>query len=412
MVWTHCDTLIATQHCAVIMVDVSVLPTKDTYTQALYIDDPAALTRLCADLRQRPYVAVDTEFLRERTYRPELCLVQVKHEELLACIDTIAIKDLSALSELLLDESVTKVFHAASQDLEIFYLLTGKVPTPLFDTQVAAPLLGYNEQIGYANLVREYLGVELAKTHTRADWTRRPLPEKQITYALDDVIYLEALYVDMHRQLVELGRLAWLEPEFADAARPEKYSRPAGERWKKIRNVQRYKGPALSIIQALARWREIKAREINQPRNWLLKDDVLLNIAQQQPHSEQELTHIRSLERKTRDRFGSEILAIVDAARKETPEPHPDFTKKQKLNAANLARLQLLSAWVCQRGHELGIAPALLAPQKVLERMVTGRGRDALHGWRDPLLGEELSALLDGRAALSCAEDGLHIELQ
>lgn len=386
---------------------------SDTISQqrenALYIDTSEALERLCAELRKRPFVAIDTEFLRERTYRPELCLVQVKHEELLACIDTIAIKDLSALSELLLDKAVVKVFHAASQDLEIFYLLTKQVPQPLFDTQTAAPLLGYNEQIGYANLVREHLGIELAKTHTRADWTRRPLPPKQIDYALDDVIYLESLYVDMHKQLQELDRLSWLDPEFAEAAKVEKYDQPAGERWKKIRNIQRYKGPALSVIQQLAAWREIKAREINQPRNWLLKDDVLLNIAQQQPDSETELSHIRSLERKTRDRFGQEILDIVAAARQQTPEPLPPFAKKQKLNPANLARSQLLNAWIHQRAHDLGIAPGLLAPQKVLEKMVTGDGRAALSGWRDPLLGDDLTALLEGKASLSSDQRGLKL---
>lgn len=377
------------------------------YAEALYIDTTEALEELCKALRQRPYIAIDTEFLRERTYRPELCLVQVKHEELLACIDTLAIDNLDALSELLLDTRVTKVFHAASQDLEIFYLLTKQVPTPLFDTQVAAPLLGYNEQIGYGNLVNEHLGVELAKSHTRADWTRRPLPRQQITYALDDVIYLEALYLDMHRQLTEQGRLAWLQPEFDDAARVEKYEQPAGERWKKIRNIQRFKGPALSVIQALAKWREIKAREINQPRNWLLKDDVLLNIAQQQPDSATELAHIRSLERKTRDRFGDEILAIVADAKNQPPEPLPPFSKKQKLNGNNLARVQLLNAWVFQRGQDLGIAPSILAPQKVLEKMVTSDGRAALSGWRDPLLGDDLTALLEGQASLSSSSKGL-----
>jgi len=375
-----------------------------------YIDTAADLATLCDTLAARPYIAIDTEFLRERTYRPELCLVQVKHEEVLACIDTLAIDDLSALSALLLDTSVVKVFHAASQDLEIFYLLAKAVPTPLFDTQIAAPLLGYNEQIGYGNLVNEHLGVELAKTHTRADWTRRPLPDKQIEYALDDVIYLETLYLDMHRELVKQGRLEWLEPEFAEQARPEKYEQPAGERWKKIRNIQRYKGPVLSIIQQLAKWREIKAREINQPRNWLIKDDVLLSIAQQQPDSLEELGHIRSLDRKARERFGTELVDVVVQARKLTPEPQPPFNKKQKLNSANLARVQLLNAWVHQRAHELNIAASLLAPQKVLEKMVTGDGRAALSGWRDPLLGEDLDALLKGEAQLSVGKEGLQLQ--
>lgn len=373
----------------------------------LYIDTAEALSELCALLRKRPYIAIDTEFLRERTYRPELCLVQIKHEELLACIDTIAIKQLDSLVDLLLDESVVKVFHAASQDLEIFYLLCKKVPTPIFDTQIAAPLLGYSEQIGYGNLVKEHLNVELAKTHTRADWTRRPLPDNQISYALDDVVYLEKLYLDMHKQLDDMGRSSWLLPEFAEWEKPEKYDQPAGERWKKIRNIQRYKGDALASIQQLAKWREIKARELNLPRNWLIKDDVLLSLAQQQPDSDAELGHIRSLERKTREKFGAELLAVLAAARGTTPEPVPPFAKKQKLNAAKVAKVQLLNAWVHQRAHELNIAPGLLAPQKILESMVTGDGRSALRGWRDPLLGDDLSALLGGNASLAASDQGL-----
>lgn len=376
-------------------------------TNHQYINTTEALRTLCTALRSRPYVAIDTEFLRERTYRPELCLVQVKHEDLLACIDTIAIDDLSALSALLLDESVVKVFHAASQDLEIFYLLTKKVPSPLFDTQLAAPLLGYNEQIGYGNLVYEHLAVELAKTHTRADWTRRPLPEKQIQYALDDVIYLEALYIDMHLKLSQQNRLSWLEPEFAELTKVEKYDQPAGDRWKKVRNIQRYKGPALSVIQHLTKWREIKARETNQPRNWLLKDDIIVTLAQQLPDSLAELKHVRSLDRKMQEKYGQELINLIALAKEQSPEPVPAIKRKQKLTNTNMARVQLLNAWVYQRAAQLGIAPSLLAPQKLLEKMVTGEGRDALKGWRDHLLGDDLELLLAGKAHLAVSKSGI-----
>jgi len=371
-----------------------------------YIDTIEALEAFCAPLQRKPYIAIDTEFLRERTYRPELCLVQIKHESFLACIDTIAIKDLSALNDLLLDESVTKVFHAASQDQEIFYQLTRKVPTPLFDTQIAAPLLGYNEQIGYGNLVKEHLGVELSKSHTRADWTRRPLPKEQITYALDDVIYLEQLYLDFHAKLESLGRLDWLRPEFAEWEKPERYEQPAGERWKKIRNIQRYKGPALSVIQKLAEWRELKARELNLPRNWLMKDDVLVSLGQQLPDSDAELGHIRSLDRKTRDRHGKEILTVIETARTAAPKPLPPFAKKKKLDAASLARVQLLNAWVHQRASELDIAPGLLAPIKELEQLITSDGAYQLSGWRENLLGEELRALFAGKRFLGTKSSG------
>lgn len=372
-----------------------------------YIDTTAALEAFCNAIRPGPYIAIDTEFLRERTYRPELCLVQIKQQEHLACIDTLAIDDLTPLFDLLLDTSVTKVLHAASQDLEIFYLLTKKVPSPIFDTQLAAPLLGYNEQIGYGNLVREHLDIELAKSHTRADWTRRPMPTEQIRYALDDVIYLEQLYLDMHDKLETLGRLPWLEPEFAEWEDPLKYDQPVGERWKKIRNIQRYKGPALAVIQALAAWRELKARETNQPRNWLMKDDVLLSIAQQQPTDPTELKHIRGLDRRTRERFGRELLAQVEQSRTQTPEPLPAFAKKKKLNGKTRARLQLLDAWVHQRAQELDIAPGLLAPVKLLEKVVTGNDATALRGWREPLLAADLNALLNGQANIAIGDGGL-----
>jgi len=375
-----------------------------------YVDTADGLAAFCASLAGAPYVVLDTEFLRERTYRPELCLVQIKHGEHLACIDTIALaEDADALAPfvaLLDDPAVVKVFHAASQDLEIFWLMNRRVPAPLFDTQIAAPLLGHGEQIGYGNLVRERLDIELAKSHTRADWTRRPLPPEQIAYALDDVIHLETLYLSMREELETLGRLAWLAPEFAAAEDPARYDQPAAERWKKVRNIQRYKGPTLAVIQALAEWRELTARQRNLPRNWLMKDDVLLALAQQRPDSDEELGHVRGLDRKTRERHAGELLTLIAEAATRTPEPVPPFAKKKKLDAGLLARVQLLDAWVHQRGLELGIAPGLLAPPKLLERMVTGDAREALAGWRDPLLGDDLEALIEGRQGLAAASTG------
>lgn len=371
-----------------------------------YIDTADALADFCARIAKAPYIAIDTEFLRERTYRPELCLVQIKHEDALGCIDALALDDLGPLLAILNDPGIVKVLHAASQDLEIFWLASRKVPAPIFDTQVAAPLLGHGEQIGYGNLVRERLDIELAKSHTRADWTRRPLPPEQIAYALDDVIYLETLYLDMRAELEQSGRLAWLAPEFAVAENPATYDQPAGERWKRIRNVQRYKSATLAVIQALAEWRELTARQRNLPRNWLLKDDVILALAQQRPDSLDELGHVRGLDRKSRERHGQELIDLIATSQQRTPDPLPEFRKKKKLDAGLLARVQLLDAWVHQRGLELGIAPGLLAPPKLLERVVTGEGRSALTGWREPLLGDDLEALLDQRDSIGIDPDG------
>ncbi len=374
-----------------------------------YITEQQELEALSTALSTKAYVAIDTEFLRERTYRPQLCLIQIKSEELLACVDAQALDDLSPLLAVLENPEITKVLHAASQDLEIFYMLMKKVPAPIFDTQVAAPLLGYSEQIGYGNLVKEHLDIELDKAHTRADWTRRPLSDKQIDYALDDVIYLEQLYLDMHTQLHELGRLSWLDGEFSAATDVAKYDQPAGDRWLKIRNIQRYKGAALSCIQSLAKWREIRARELNQPRNWLIKDDVLCSLAQQQPVSREDLAHIRGLDKKTRERFGKDLVELIASASAETPQPLPPFVKKKKLNTANLARVALLNAWVHQRAVELNIHPSILAPQKVLEKCVTGDCSDALLGWRTALLLEDFQQLLEGSVSLQNHARGLQL---
>ena len=362
---------------------------------------------------------LDTEFLRERTYRPQLCLVQVKAGDVLGIVDVIALAGeegrvgqpmrdaLAPLVELLLRPGIVKVFHAGSQDLEIFWLLAGTVPTPIFDTQIAAPLLGHAEQIGYANLVRAELGLELDKSQTRADWTRRPLPERQIAYALDDVIHLETLYAVMRDKLEAAGRLAWLDPEFRDLERPERYDQPAGERWKRIRQVTRYKGAALSVIQALAEWRELRARESDVPRNWLMKDEIITAIAQQQPTNTDELAHIRGLDKRTRDRHGEALVQLVRDARTREPIPHPPHRKKPKATPATLARTRLLDAWVHQRAAELDIAPGLLAPPEQLERIALGEGREALPGWRDALVGEALQGIARGELAVVAGATGL-----
>lgn len=376
-----------------------------------YVETQQALNDLCAALADKPYIAIDTEFLRERTYRPQLCLVQIKVDDVLACVDTQAIDDLSPLLNVLHNPGIVKVLHAASQDLEIFHLLSkGKVPAPIFDTQLAAPLLGHNEQIGYGNLVKEVLGIELSKAQTRADWTRRPLSQNQIEYALDDVIYLEQLYQHLHKELKDRGRLEWLAPEFAEWENPEKYDQPAKLRWLKVRNIQRYKGSALACIQALAEWREIKAREINKPRNWLIKDDVLCSIAQLRPDTLDELSHIRGLDKKSRDAYGKEITRLVKSAQNVEPEPLPAFTKKQKLTPLNLARAALLNAWVHQRAAELDINATILAPQKLVEKCVTSSCHEALSGWREPLLRDEFELILGGEKSISVGNDGLHLK--
>ena len=366
-----------------------------------FINDQASLQTLCTALASQPFVCVDTEFLREKTYRPVLCLIQIKSGDIAAIIDALALADLSPLNAVLKDPAITKVFHAAGQDLEIFYWLNKEVPAPLFDTQIAAPLLGYAEQIGYGNLVMERLGTQLSKAHTRADWTRRPLPDNQLQYALDDVIYLELLYLSMRDELEQKGRLAWLEPEFAALLDESHYLKPAASMWKKVKNAQRLKNASLSVVQSLAEWRELTARERNLPRNWIIKDDVLTDIARQLPTTIEELGFIRGIGKHVLERHGSHIVERVVSAAAKAPEPWPPYSKKQPKKPEHEAVVLLLEAVIKQQSITLDINPTLLAPRKLLEDCVQQGSAESLKGWRHNLLSATVNQLLSGDTQVS-----------
>ena len=264
-------------------------------SQIHFVNTLEQLEQFASSIAGEKWLALDTEFLREKTYRPNLCLLQVATPDVVACIDPLALESIDPILDVIYQPDIIKVLHAASQDLEIFYWLRGKIPVNLFDTQIAAPLLGYQEQIGYGNLVGEVLNVSLSKSHSRADWTRRPLPEQQVQYAADDVIYLARMYPIMRDKLKQLNRLHWLDSEWQNLTNPDLYEKPADDAWKRLRGADKLKGSRLAVTQQLARWRELTARDRNLPRNWLLKDDVLLDLAKQMPLSTKELGHIRGL---------------------------------------------------------------------------------------------------------------------
>ena len=365
-----------------------------------YLDRDADLKQFCEELSGASYLTIDTEFLRENTYYPELCLIQLKYEDKLACVDTQAIKDLSPLSALLQAPDVTKVFHAGSQDMEIFVMLNKQAPSPVFDTQIAAPLLGYQEQIGYGNLVKEALGVTLPKAHTRADWSRRPIPEKQLQYALDDVIYLETLYLDLRERLEKHGRLAWLDTEFEEMCQMEKYNKPARHMWQKLRAAQTLKGEQLATLQALAEWRELYARESNRPKTWILKDDAIADLARHRPSSINELEHIRSLAPRTRDKLGDKLLAVIEDAASREAIPLPDFVRKQKPGKHAAVSIDALTAVVSVIALENNINPTLLATRKQLQECVASGDSAPLTGWRRSLLGKPVDDFLNGRSSI------------
>lgn len=373
-----------------------------TYQQSEYllIDTASDLKKFCDSISRQDYIVVDTEFLREKTYYPELCLVQLKQRERLACVDTLAIDDLSALRDLMLDETLTKVFHAASQDMEIFVMLFKQAPAPVFDTQVAAPLLGHQDQIGYANLVKAVLNINLGKAHTRADWTRRPLPEQQLQYALDDVIHLETIYLNLQQQLEEKGRLHWLNDTFAEISDSKKYDRPASQQWQRLRAASQMKGQQLATLQALAEWRELQARERNKPKNWVLKDDAITDLAKQRPTSRAELSHVRSVTKPIVDKLGDKLVAVIADAGDREPQPLPEFIRQEKPDAATQVSIEALTAVVAAVANDNDIHPSQIASRKDLHQcVITGSG-DPLGSWQRTLVGDAIEQFLSGESVL------------
>jgi ribonuclease D len=366
-----------------------------------YIADAAGLTRTVAWLSEADWFALDTEFLRETTYWPQLCLVQVATEQRIACIDPLAIDDLTPLFRLLDDPSITKVLHAAGQDLEIFHHLTGRVPAPVFDTQLAAPLLGYPEQAGFARLVTSVLAVELAKGHARTDWSERPLPAAALAYAADDVRYLVPLYRTLHDDLVARGRLEWLEPEFARLVDPARYDPPVEEAWRRIKGVERLPPRGRAATQALAAWREREARGQDVPRGRIARDDALLDIARSQPATRKQLARQRSVRDGLVQRHGDRLLALVAAANEHEPPALSNRHRAASLDAAGEALVDALTAVVRLRAAAVDLNPATLASRKELVRIAAGEpASEVLAGWRAGLVADALQALVDGHSGL------------
>lgn len=282
----------------------------ETFT---FIDNEAALAQLCEQLNSSAWIAVDTEFERVSTYYPELCLIQVSNGTVHAVIDPLAIDNIEPLYELFYQESITKIFHSAHQDLELFFHIKGAVPTPLFDTQIAAPLFDYAEGIGYGNLVKEVLDIELDKGHARADWKKRPLTREQLRYAADDAIYLGKVYEVFLPKLNDQHKTILTE-KLARLIKPETYQPAPENMWKKIFAAKRMKGKQLEIVKELAAWREITARERNRPRKWILADHAMIEMAKGSFENKSDLLRIDRVSEKMVNRHGDALLKIIHDA--------------------------------------------------------------------------------------------------
>ena len=329
----------------------------------------------------------------------------------MACVDPLAIDDLKPLFDAIYNPNIIKVLHACRQDLEIFYQITGKVPGPIFDTQIAAPLLGFQENPGYAMLVSSFLNVNLNKAHTRTDWSLRPLSEDQIQYAADDVIYLCKIYRIMCEQLEKLGRSDWLKSDFELLKDPELYQLSPENAWFKIRGKNKLTGRQLSIMQSLTEWRERIAQQENKPRSWLLQDDLLLELAKLQPVTVAELAKIRNINDRTVNRYGKVLCELVEIARQQSPKPLNEKDRPAKRTQQQEAVLDVLSAVVRIRADQNSLNPVILATRKDLEDLLFG-GEDCvlLHGWRFNMVGKELQGLLNSELSLSLTPEAVVID--
>ncbi len=373
---------------------------SDHSSDFLFIDNAAALNDLCQQLRNDSWLAVDTEFVRDSTYYPEFCLLQIGNQTLSACVDVLAIDNLTPVLELLFNPDCVKVFHAATQDLEIFYHLCQRIPQPVFDTQLAAPLLGFAEQTGYATLVNQTLGVQLAKGQQRTDWSKRPLSHSQLSYAAGDVRYLAQLYPKIRDSLTERGRIDWLRADFEKLVRVEKYNIPLEDSWRRIKATKKLKGTRLRAAQRLAAWREQTARSANKPRNWIVRDEALIDIATMLPTDRDSLSRVRSLKGRSGERYYDALLAEVQAA-KSDPMPTPVNDRQVNAEPVDAALIDLLMALVQLRAEEHEINANLLASRKSLEQALRGdQDSLVLNGWRAQLIGDDIRRMINGELAL------------
>ncbi|MCK5925942.1 MAG: ribonuclease D [Methylococcales bacterium] len=375
-----------------------------------YIDTPEQLEKLCQKIAIAPWIALDTEFLREKTYYPKFCLLQIATPEWVVCIDPLAFKQLDVLFEVIYNPKLIKVFHSCRQDLEIFYQLTGKVPTPVFDTQIAAPLLGIQDNPGYAMLVSTFLNVNLSKAYTRTDWSHRPLSPEQIQYAADDVIYLCQIYEIMQAKLIELDRVEWLTADFKALYNLDIYEVKPENAWQRIKGKKKLTGKQLSIVQSLTEWREQLARSENKPRNWLVRDDLIIELAKLQPTTVSELAAVRQINDGLIRRYGKVLCRLIAAAKQKTISPLKEDDKSFKKTQHQEALLDVLSALVKIRADDHLINPNLLASRKELEKLLFNDDDcQVLRGWRFGMVGKELQALLLGEYSLTIKQEKLII---
>lgn len=354
------------------------------------VDTQDALAEFLQRWDRAPFLALDTEFIREQTYYPQLCLVQVGDGPDAACLDPLAGLDLRPLLDRLADPATTYVFHAAAQDLEIFVRLAGRCPAPLFDTQIAAALLGYGEQLGYAGLIERLIGVHVDKSLSRTNWARRPLTEAELAYAGDDVRHLADVYPRLLGELEARGRLGWLREDCDAMMDPARY-RPSPEtEWKRLKGLARMDAPAQHVAARLAAWREVIAEQRDRPRRWILPDEAIYLLAERRPQTLRQLGDLQALPPKSLERHGQTLL---DLCAQGAASDAPPLVTDARADEADKKRLKRLLERARTIANDLGIPASLLAPRADIEALaILGDKAPValLRGWRREVAGAEL----------------------
>ncbi|WP_423821446.1 ribonuclease D [Salinisphaera sp. SPP-AMP-43] len=351
------------------------------------IDTDTGLAEFIDRMRERDWIAIDTEFLRERTYYPKLCLVQIADTETVGLIDVLALSDTTPLVALLVDPDVCKVFHSAEQDLEVLYHTYGRMPAPVFDTQIAAPLLGFDDQMGYARLIEALLDRKLSKSHTRTDWSQRPLPAGALDYAADDARYLSVAYRVLTRRLAEAERLDWLADDFERLVSPSRFHVDTRRAWRRVKATHRLAPQAQQIIAELADWREQRAIESDRPRRWVLADNTIVALAENQPRSDIELADTPDLPSKTLERHGAALLACIERGLARPAKPlnpnagPPDGPTKRQIKTGMNA--------LGHAAERVDIPASAIASRQDVAAIVAGeRDGRLLQGWRASVAGQ------------------------
>jgi len=376
----------------------------------LYIDQQKSLNELCSYFAQQEQqgnlsaLFLDTEFIRQTTYYPKLALIQVTDGEKLALIDPLSIADLSPFFELCFNPNIIKVFHSGSQDLEIFYHLCGQLPKPVFDTQIAAAMLGSGMQVGYAPLVKELLDIDLDKSQTRTNWLHRPLSDAQLKYAGNDVIYLEKIYHHQQHDLVKLNRLHWLDIEFNYLSECKTYEVDIQKLWKKVKGHQRLKPQQLMVLQLLAELREKFAIKKDKVRKHVIADDILIKLAQKQPKTSTDLSQTCELSKQFISRWGEQVLSCIKHALSRQKDEYPQLLKRMILTKQQETTSKELMAICEQKALTHNISLNFLAQRKELDKITLNHSSPIANfssrlftGWRDKFIGKEIQQYLENQ---------------